>query len=103
MVIRQWRGLARKERAADYLAHVREEVLPALRKLSGFRGVEVLRRESDEGVEITVLTRWDSLAAIRAFAGKDLEVAVVARAAQPLFHSYDLRVTHHDVAFDQNG
>ena len=100
MIVRQWRGLAKKEHVADYAAHFRDEVLPELRKLTGFRGGQVLRRELKDGVEITVLTRWDSLDAIRAFAGKDVEVAVVAHAAQSFFHSYDPKVSHHEVVVE---
>ncbi len=103
MIVRQWRGLAKKECVADYVVHFTEEVLPELRRLAGFRGAEVLRRDARDGIEITVLTRWESLEAIRAFAGKDVDVAVVAPAAQSLFHSYDQRVSHHEVLIEAPG
>jgi heme-degrading monooxygenase HmoA len=99
MIVREWRGLAKKEREADYLDHFRGEVLPILRQLAGFSGATVLRRQSVDGVHITVLTRWTSMDAIRSFAGEHLEVAVVAQAAQSCFHSYDHTVSHYEVVY----
>lgn len=103
MIVRQWSGLAKKEHVADYARHFGEEVLPALRKLAGFRGADVLRRDRKDGVEITVVTRWDSLEAIHRFAGEDVEVAVVAADAQPFFHTYDRTVSHHEVIIEEKG
>lgn len=103
MIIRCWQALAKADREAAYLAHFRAEVLPALRSLAGFHGATVLRRPRPDGIALTVLTRWESMAAVRAFAGENVESAVVAPAAQPCFHSYDPRVTHHEMVLDGRG
>jgi heme-degrading monooxygenase HmoA len=83
------------------LAHFNADVLPKLYSLGGFRGALVLRREMTDGIEISVLTRWDSMNAIRAFTGEDADVAVVAPSAQPLFVSYDQSVSHNDVVVEK--
>jgi heme-degrading monooxygenase HmoA len=101
VVVREWRGLAKKEMESAYVAHFQEEVLPKLRQLAGFRCAAVLRREKEDAVEVTVLTRWESMDAIRRFAGEDIELAVVAPAAQPCFVSYDKTVSHHEVVLDE--
>ena len=101
MIVRQWRGLAKKDKEVKYIAHFHEEVLPTLRQLAGFRGVTVLRREIEDGIEVTVLTRWNSLDAVKSFAGENAEVAVVAEAAQPCFSSYDKTVSHHEVLVEE--
>ncbi len=101
MIIRQWRGLAKKEKEAIYVAHFREEVLPQLRQFAGFHGAALLRRETGDGVEVTVLTRWESMETIRMFAGIDTDMAVVADAAQPCFYSFDKTVTHHKVVIEE--
>ena len=101
MIVRQWRGLAKKEKEAIYVAHFREDILPKLRQLSGFVGASVLRTERKDGIEVTVLTRWQSVEAIRAFAGTKLEVAVVAEEAKACFHSYDKTVTHRAVVLEE--
>jgi hypothetical protein len=50
-----------------------------------------------------VLTLWDSLEAIRRFAGANLEHAVVEPAAQAVLEAYDPTVTHHSVEVDTVG
>ena len=97
MISRQWRGLARAERAADYEAHLRGDTFPALRKLDGFVDAAILRRSLPQGVEFLVVTRWRSLAAIARFAGRDLEAAVVPEAVRAMMIEYDARARHYNV------
>jgi heme-degrading monooxygenase HmoA len=102
MIVRQWTGLAKPERVDDYLHHFRHEVLPGLHDLSGFLGASILRRRQTEGIQITVLTRWASMEAIRAFAGEVAEIAVVAETAKPAFISFDPVVSHHESLLETN-
>ena len=97
MIARVWRGVAAPETAHKYLEHLRVSVFPELSEIAGYQGASVLRRDSATGVEFTVQTLWESMDAIRQFAGDQVETAVVAPAAQPLFRSYDATVTHYDV------
>ena len=103
MIARAWHGIAAPETAHDYLEHLRQDVFPELAEIAGYRGASVLRRDSDAGVEFTVQTLWASLDAIRQFAGDQVETAVVAPAAQPLFRSYDHTVTHYEVVLTAAG
>jgi heme-degrading monooxygenase HmoA len=100
MIARMWRGLALPEKAEDYVKHLETSVLPELRQIDGFQGVEFLRKESPDIVEFIVLTFWESMEAIRKFAGENAEVAVVAPAAQAMFREYDLRVKHFEVVLN---
>jgi heme-degrading monooxygenase HmoA len=97
MVIREWRGRAQAGRADAYPTHFRERVLPELRRLSGFRGAELGWREAGDKVEFLVLTRWQSMEAVRAFAGADAERAVVEPGAVAALTDFDQRVRHYDV------
>jgi heme-degrading monooxygenase HmoA len=103
MIARVWRGIAAPETASDYLQHLQDTVFPELSAIAGYRGATVLRRDSDAGVEFTVQTLWASMEAIRQFAGDQVEVAVVAPSAQPLFRSYDRTVTHYEVVLTAQG
>ena len=67
------------------------------KSLAGYAGAKLLQRTTGTGVEVVVLTWWESLDAIRAFAGDDLETAVVADAAAALLTDYDRRVRHYEV------
>jgi heme-degrading monooxygenase HmoA len=97
MIARVWHGIALPGRTDDYLAHLQHTVFPELSRIEGYQGAYVLRRDLEEGVEITVQTLWTSMDAIRQFAGETVTTAVVADAAQPLFRSYDATVTHFQV------
>jgi heme-degrading monooxygenase HmoA len=98
VIARTWRGSARPEQADAYVAHLRERTFPQLTTIPGHRGAYVLRRDGGSQVEFTVITLWESIDAIRRFAGDDPELAVVPPAAQALLSSYDDRAVHWDVA-----
>ena len=97
MIARHWRGVAKAEYAADYVKHLRAETFPAIRKLPGFVDASILRRSTAEGVEFLIVTHWTSLESIRAFAGDDIEAAVVPEIVQGMMHGYDRVVGHFEV------
>jgi heme-degrading monooxygenase HmoA len=94
MIIRMW--TARASDPSAYRKHFEHAVLPELRTLAGFAGAMLLARPNDDATELVVLTRWQSREAIRAFAGRDLGKAVVARAAAKVLASWDGHVTHYE-------
>ena len=69
MIIREWRGRASASKEDEYPKHFREQVMPELRRIPGFIGAHLSRRKLDDQVEFLVLTRWQSMESIRAFAG----------------------------------
>jgi heme-degrading monooxygenase HmoA len=97
MIARHWRGLAKAHLADAYVAHLREETFPAIRKLPGFKSASILRRDVAEGVEFLIVTTWESPDAIRAFAGASIDVAVVPDKAQQMMIDYDRFVRHFEV------
>ena len=98
-IVRIWRATASPNNVPAYLMHFCANVEPALRELDGFRGAEVLTRAAGNVVEIVVQTRWSSLAAISAFAGADLDAAVVDSEATAVLTEYDTVVRHFTVAY----
>jgi heme-degrading monooxygenase HmoA len=97
MISRQWRGIAKPGRAADYIRHLERETFPALAKLPGFIRASILKREDGEKTEFQIVTEWESLDAIEAFAGADISVAVVPDAARALLSTFDDYVVHYDI------
>jgi heme-degrading monooxygenase HmoA len=97
MIARMWRGFALPEKADEYVKHLQISVLPELQQIDGFQGVSLMRRDLAEEVEFIVLTLWESMDAIRKFAGENAELAVVAPAAQTLFRKYDSMVKHFEI------
>jgi heme-degrading monooxygenase HmoA len=97
MISRQWRGLAKADCADAYLEHLRRETFPALRRLPGFIDAAILRRTAASGVEFLIVTRWQSLALIRAFAGAEVETAVVPENVRAMMREFDSNVQHYEV------
>jgi heme-degrading monooxygenase HmoA len=101
MIERVWSAHTTREGAARYAEHFRTTVLPELAAVAGYRGARLLEREHDGGVEVVVVTRWQTLEAIRAFAGEELDRAVVHAAAAALFTDYERKVRHFGVVIDE--
>lgn len=97
MIIREWRGRADLSRADAYPEHFRDAVVPELRGLAGFVGAHLARRVTGGRLEFVVLTRWRSLDAVRAFAGSDIEKAVVEPGAVAALTDFDAHVRHYEV------
>ena len=97
MIARVWRGIAWPDKASDYVEHLRRAVFPELHQIPGFREAFVLQRKMNEGVEFTVQTIWESLDAIREFAGENVETAVIAPAAKPLLREFESSVIHYEI------
>ena len=97
MIIREWRGRARRSRADAYPRHFRERVISELRQVPGFIGAQLARRDLEGEVEFLVLTPWQSMDTIRAFAGTEVEKAVVEPCAAAVFVGFDERVRHYEV------
>jgi heme-degrading monooxygenase HmoA len=97
MIVRVWRGYASAATQDAYPKHLLENVRPKLERLAGFRGLMLLRRPTGEEIEYLVLTHWQSMDAVRAFAGDDPERAVVEPEARVALVRFDDLVTHYEV------
>jgi len=97
MIVRAWRGYASAAGAEAYPKHLLESVRPKLERLAGFRGLSLLRRHIGTEIEYLVLTHWESMQAICAFAGDDPDRAVVEPEARAVLVRFDDRVTHYEV------
>jgi len=100
--VRTWTATADAEGARNYSRYFTGTLLPALRTLPGFDGACLLRRDLDGNgtVELTAHTFWESPAAIRAFAGDDITVAVVEPEARAMLLDFDRTATHRGVVAD---
>jgi heme-degrading monooxygenase HmoA len=100
MIIREWRGRAANSNPEAYPKHFRSNVVPELRELPGFLGAHLSRRNLNEKIEFLVLTRWQSMEAIRAFAGDDIGKAIVEPGGVAALVDFDDRVQHYETIED---
>ena len=97
MIARMWRGWAASDESADlYEDFLRSKFLPAAHAIEGYLGASVLRRAIGGEVEFTTITRFESLGAVKKFAGEDYEAAHVAPKARELLSRFDERCQHFD-------
>ena len=97
MISRHWKGVVKREEAEHYVAHLKRDTFPELASLPGFIHASILRREVANGIEFQVVSVWNSLRAIEAFAGVDAEAAVVPPVAQAMMVEFDRRAAHYEV------
>ena len=97
MIARLWHGRTNPENADTYENFLREEMFPSMRRVEGFAGAHLLRRNGGAEVEFVTITYFTSLDAVRRFAGADYETAVLHPKAHPLLARYDSKSAHYDV------
>jgi heme-degrading monooxygenase HmoA len=99
MISRIWRGWTSPHNADGYEALLKAEIFTGIieRGIPGFQGIDLLRREVPEGIEFVTIMWFDSLLAVRTFAGDDYERAVVPPKARQLLLRFDERSAHYEV------
>jgi heme-degrading monooxygenase HmoA len=97
MISRHWKGVAKPEEADHYIHHLRNDTFPKLARIDGFIRASILRRSIAEGTEFLVVTTWQSIEAIRQFAGETVHIAVVPPEVQAMMVDYDREVAHYEI------
>ncbi len=97
MIARHWRGWTRPGDADSYEHLLKETVLPQLKQITGYRGGYVLRHDGPEEAEFVVINLFDSLDAVRAFAGENYTAAVFEPEAKRLLSRVETKAMHYDV------
>ena len=96
MIGRLWHGWTTRENADAYEELLRTKILPGIHRVEGYKGAYLLRRDADDSVEFVTLTFFESMEAVRAFAGEDYEVAVVPPEARKLLSRFDQKSQHYE-------
>jgi heme-degrading monooxygenase HmoA len=105
MIVRIWHGWTTPRNADRYEALLKDEIFVGIqdRNIGGFREIQLLRRQSGAEVEFVTLMWFDSLDAVREFAGDDYEVAVVPEKARAVLSRFDARSQHYELRADRRG
>jgi heme-degrading monooxygenase HmoA len=99
MISRIWHGYTTPPNADVYEALLKEEIFVGIknRNIQGFREIQLFRRNLGDEVEFITVMWFDSLEAVRAFAGEDYEAAVVPPKARAVLKRFDERSQHYEV------
>jgi len=102
VISRHWRGRTKQGRDQAYIDHLKADTFPKISAIPGFVSASVLQRAGPGGSEFEIVTVWKSRTAIEAFAGQDIEAAVVPEAAQAMLAEFDERVRHYEIVHRVN-
>lgn len=97
MIARHWRGWTELRNAEAYEALLKTTVLPELKRVAGYRGGYVLRNDGADEVEFVVVNLFESLDAVRAFAGADYATPVFEPEARLLLSRIEPIAQHYEV------
>ena len=102
VISRIWHGYTTEANADDYESLLKREIFVGIgnRKIRGYKGIQLLRRNVKEGVEFITIMLFDSIDAVKEFAGDDYEQCVVPQSARAILSRFDERSQHYDVKAD---
>jgi antibiotic biosynthesis monooxygenase (ABM) superfamily enzyme len=105
VISRIWHGWTTRDNADEYERLLKEEIFVGIqgRRIRGFKGIELLRRARGAEVEFVTIMKFDSLDAVRDFAGNDYELAVVPEAARAVLARFDERSQHYEIRASRGG
>lgn len=101
MIARIWHGITPAAKAEVYLDFLNQSGVPDYRATPGNRGVYVLRRIEGEVAHFTLISLWDSMEAVKGFAGPQPEIAHYYPEDKDFLLEFEPTVTHHEVLVGQ--
>jgi antibiotic biosynthesis monooxygenase (ABM) superfamily enzyme len=105
MIARIWHGWTIPGNADKYEALLKEEIFVGIqnRHIPGFKKIQLLRREVGEEIEFVTLMLFDTLEAVREFAGENYDVAVVPEKARAVLSRFDEQSQHYEIRAERRG
>ena len=97
MIARIWRGAVRTGDADDYAQYIRDTGFAEYGPTAGNRGAWMLRRDNGGETEFLTLSMWESRSAIKAFAGEDIEAAVLYPEDEKYLIGGESSIAHYEV------
>jgi len=104
VINRLWHGWTVPDNAEEYEKLLKEEIFPNIfnRSVKGLYGIRLLKRVLDKETEFITIMTFDSLQAVKEFAGKEFEKSYVPEKAKILLSRYDDYSQHYEVKEDLN-
>jgi heme-degrading monooxygenase HmoA len=97
MIARLWHGITLSSKADDYVDYLNKTGIPDYQAIEGNLGVQLLRRMEGEQAHFLIITFWESVEAIKNFAGEDYEKARYYPEDQNFLLEFEENVIHYEV------
>jgi antibiotic biosynthesis monooxygenase (ABM) superfamily enzyme len=103
MIARIWHGWTKRQDAKTYEEMLRDEIFPGIarRNIGGYHGAELFIHDDGDEVEFVTLLRFDSMQAVKEFAGEDQSKPVIYPKAEALLTRMDERSRHYRIAISR--
>jgi heme-degrading monooxygenase HmoA len=97
MIIRMWHGRVRNDDGRAYAEFLKQRAIPDYQSVDGNINVKILERVDGDATHFITMTTWESLDAIRAFAGENPEKAKYYPEDEAFLLEYEPTVVHYEV------
>ena len=97
MIARLWHGVTRSEKADEYFDYLNKTGVADYQATEGNLGVQILRRIEDDQVHFLIITLWESVEAVKKFAGDDYEKARYYPEDRDFLLEFEENVIHYEV------
>ena len=97
MIARIWHGVTLAEKADEYYQFLQQSGIADYQLVDGNRSVQVLRRIEGDKAHFLLITLWDSMDAIKNFAGDNPEKAKYYPEDKDYLLEFEEYVSHYDV------
>jgi len=97
MIIRMWHGRVNHNDAREYREFLQQRAIPDYQSVDGNIDVKILERQEEDATHFITMTMWESLDAIKAFAGEDLERAKYYPEDEGYLLEFEPTVVHYEV------
>lgn len=99
MIFRIWHGWTKPQNADVYETLLKKEIFPSIasKNISGYRGVQLLRRPLSNEIEFVTIMQFESLEAVKQFAGEDYDKSYVPDKARKVLSRHDDRSQHYEM------
>ena len=98
MIARIWRGAVAQADGDAYAEYMNATGMAGYKNTPGNRGAWMLRRDVDGKAEFLMFTLWESIEAVKGFAGENPEVAVFYPDDDRYLVEREETVSHYEVA-----
>ena len=98
-IIRTWKGWTTIENGPIYEDMLINEVFPTVKKngIDGLEKVSISTEEKDDEVEFFLVLQFDSIEAVKKFAGDDYKKAYIPENAQRVLKRYEETANHYEL------
>lgn len=103
MISRIWHGYTSSHNAKAYELLLKEEIFVGIenKRIRGYKGIQLLRRDLDTEVEFTTIMLFDNLESVIEFAGKNYDAAYVPAKAREVLARFDEKAVHCELVYDK--